>query len=457
MAVSRDLTTGSVASKLIPFAVPILLSNMLQALYNIVDMIIVGQYVGSSGMSAISIGGQLTHMVLVVVIGLSNGGSVVIGRMFGRGETGEMRRTVSSMVCFLTIVGVAVAAAMIACARPLLRLMDTPAASFEQTVTYLTICMSGTVFIYIYNALNAALRGIGQSMRPMIIVTVTTVLNVALDFVFVGLLGMDVAGAALATVICQLISAVMIVWYCCRSTELMTLNRGFFRIHLPDLSNMVRIGLPQSIQFTATNISFLLVLSLINSYNVVASAAAGAANKVWSFGMLPGQSMMSAMVSLTAQNLPKKNYGRIYRGFAMSVAISWGIGFVMIALCWLIPDQIYSLFTSEEAVGEMGRLFLGLYSLCFITENYMFCQYGILTGAGYTTITMTCAILSAFVARYTLAVIFSQYTALGFDGIALAYPLSPLISITISGIYLLSGRWKISRIDRLEQKRAAKA
>lgn len=442
----RDLTTGSITKKLIAFTLPLIAINLLQAVYNIVDMIIVGQFVGSAGMSAVSIGGQVTHLVLAICNGLSNGGSAYIGQLFGSKRGSEAKSVVGTLLSFLLLVSIIFTVGIIALRMPLLDALNTPAESLAQTRDYLTVCMLGTVFIYVYNALSAALRGIGESLNPMLYVIITTVENIILDLLFVAVFKWGAAGAAAATVISQFTSMCLVISYTKKHTQLFDFKLSSFKIHSKKLKQIIKIGLPQAIQFTATNISFLFISALINSYGVSASAAAGAANKLWTFGTLPGMSCMSALVTMTSQNLPSGNYRRIIKGMFCSIGISVAIAGIFFALCQITPSGMYSLFTSDASVSEAGIDYLRIYSISFFDEVIMFCMFGVLTGAGYTTVTMACSIISAFGVRYALAYVLSKYTVLGFSGIALAYSCAPLVGICAGSIFLISGRWKTSRI-----------
>ena len=442
----KNLTTGSVGKKLIVFALPIIAMNLLQAVYNIVDMIIVGQFVGSAGMSAVSIGGQITTLVLVICTGLSNGCSVLVANLFGMKREREMKDYVGTMLSFLLILAAGFTLGVILLRQPLLRALNTPAESFSQTESYLVICMAGTVFVYAYGLLSGALRGIGESMQPLLYVCITTVENVILDLIFVAVLHWDAPGAAAATIISQATSMLLVARYTKERTPLFDFRLPSFRIHPDKLRHLLAVGLPQAIQFTCTNISFLFISSLINTYGVSASAAAGAATKIGTFGTLPGQACMSAIVTLTGQNHPLKNYKRILQGMLWGMAVSLGFSLVFFLLCQFVPGYMYGLFTTDPEVTRVGADYLRLFAISFLDETIMFCMFGVLTGAGYTTVTMLTSITSAFGIRYALAALLSRHTLLGFNGIALAYSAAPLLGIAVAIIFLLSGRWKKSRI-----------
>lgn len=443
----RDLTTGHVGRKLLRFSLPIMAVNLLQALYNIVDMIIVGQFISPAGMSAVGTGGQVTHLILVVIMGFSNGGAVVIGQLFGMKKMDEAKKVLGSFVSFSILLSLAFTAAVLIFLNPIVRALNAPPESYDYTVGYLAVCASGTLFIYVYNAFNCALRGIGESTRPMIFVLITTIENLLLDLLFIAVFDLGVTGAALATVISQFSCMLLIVSYVCRKTGLFALALSSFKIYGKKLFSTIKVGLPQACQFILTSISFLFIVALINTYGAEASAAANATNKISSFGVLPGQAMMAGLITMTAQNLPKGDYARIMRGWRYGEAVAFCVTALIVLACQLWPAGIFAIFTPDASVAEIGATYLRVYSLCFIFENFMFCIFGVLTGSGYTTVTFICAVVSAFGVRYALAVLLSSYTVLGFNGIAAAYTGAPIVGIIIGGLFLASGRWKKSRIN----------
>ncbi|MGN1002968.1 MAG: MATE family efflux transporter [Oscillospiraceae bacterium] len=424
------------------FALPIMATNLLSAVYNIVDMIIVGQFAGTPAMSAVSIGGQVTFLILMVCNGLSNGCSVLVGNLFGLKQTEEIRHYVGSMLSFLTLLALILTAAGISLCGPLLRALNTPAESFRETERYLIICLAGNVFVYGYGLLSAALRGAGESVHPLLYMVITTVENVVLDLLFVGALGWGAGGAAAATVISQATSLILVSVFIGKSGVLFDFRPASFHIHRDKLKRMLKVGLPQAIQYTCTSISFLFLASLVNAYGLSASAAAGAATKLGTFGMLPANSSMSAIMTFTAQNHPSRNYKRILRGLACGMGLALALALVFFALCQAVPEAMYRLFVDDPEVIRVGTDYLRIYSVSFLDETIMFCLFGVMTGAGYTMVTMVTMVTSAFGVRYASALLLSRCTALGFNGIALAYSAAPLLGIAVAGVFLLSGKWK---------------
>lgn len=442
-----DLTSGSIGKKVIGFAAPIILANLIQAIYGLVDMVTVGHFVGASGMSAVSMGAQITTVVLVIVNGLSNGETIISAQLAGQRKLKEIPSVIGTMLTFFAIVALALTAIVMIFVRPLLTAINTPDVAFVQAVQYLLICMAGTIFVYEYNSLAAVLRGMGNSKVPMIIVMVTVAMNAVLDIVLVAALDLGVVGAALATIICQLISLVMICVYIKSKTDLFDFKLNSFRMNKEYLSLIVKVGLPQSIQFTFASSSFVLMSGLVNVYGVDASAAAGAAAKVQTLATLPAQGMMAALLTVTAQNLAVNRPKRVIKGMWVGMAFAVALSLVIFTFCMVWPTAAFRIFTPESAVAAVGTGYLRRMAFSFIMESAMFCMFGVVSGSGYTPVTMCCGILSGFAVRFGAAWFFSRGLMLGFNGVGLAYLAGPVVASIICIVFLISGKWKSARVQ----------
>lgn len=440
-----DMTEGSVAKKLIAFSVPLAIGILVQAIYNLADMSIVGHFIGAAGMSAVTMGGLVTNVVLGIINGLSNGGSIYLAQLFGAKKHDQLKYVIGTMVTGYGILALIVTGLVIGLARPILRAIRTPEEAFESAVVYLIIYIAGTIFVYIYNVLAASLRGIGKTMPSMMAVVVTAVLNILLDLLFVGPLKMGVMGAAIATIISQFISMVILIVYV-RKTELFSFQPKLLKIDWAILKQAVKIGIPQALQFTLTSMSFLLIGGFVNQYGVNASAASGAVSKIWTFEILPSSAIQMGMTTLTAQNIVSGKLDRIKKGLFVALTIAiiysglfWGAG-------QLFPEAMLSVFTSDAGVIEVGTRYLQIFLLSGVSESIMFCFFGIIAGSGHTMFTFLCALISALFVRLSMVWIFDAFTSLGFIGIAWAYVIAPAVACVVAVVYVASGKWKKSGI-----------
>ena len=441
----NDLTVGNVALKTIGFAIPIIITNLLQALYNIADMAIIGRYIGSAGMSAVNIGGQVTMIILVFAIGVSNGGGIIIGQLFGSKQKEKIPAVVGTMLSFFFLMALFFMLVVYVLGVPILKGLDTPPEAYAGTRTYLFICMAGTIFIYFYNVLAAVLRSVGESVRPMIFVLITVILNIGLDILFVGPFHMGVAGAALATILSQLISMGMAIWYV-KKIGLFDFQISSFKIQKDTCKLMLKIGIPNGLQFGLTNISFLLIMGFINQYGVNASAATGAVTKIGTFAVLPAQALMTALISFTAQHVPVQKFKRVLQSMLVAMGISVCFTGIIFILAQTIPETLLGIFTTDPAVIEIGSDYLKILTISYMIESVMFCMYGVISGSGNTYYTFGCAVLTAFVVRLLFTWIYTSFTSMGLMGIGWASVMAPAAGAIAAGIFLLTGKWKKTKM-----------
>lgn len=439
-----DLTQGSISRQLIRFSWPFLLSTFLQALYNIADMLIVGWYVGPVGISAVNTAGFITQIVTNLVIGLTVGGTVLIAQYLGAKQHKELFATIGSMFSIYGISTVIITASMLLFTAPVLQLMNTPPEAMADAQAYLVICVIGTVFIFGYNAICAMLRGMGDSLRPLIFVAIATGVNVLLDIWFVGGLGMRAAGAALATIIAQAVSMIISIVYLIRNKFVFDFKLKSFRLHADKVKLLLKIGLPSSAQFVVVMLSFAILVALANSYGVAASAAVGIASKVNGLAILPGLAMGSSISSMAGQNLGASLFDRARHTMIVGLRISLGLSLVIFTAVQLFPDAIISMFTSDAAVLEVGIPYLHIVSFDYILAAVVFSLNALANASGQTWFTLVNSVINSLL-RAPLALLLVP--VMGTDGIALSVPAATLAAIVISIVYVLRGSWKTCEVS----------
>ena len=438
----RDLSQGNVAKQLLIFAWPFILSNLIQALYNVADMIIVGNFCGAASMSGVNIGGQVTFLLTNIVVGLSVGGTVLIGQFKGKNDKDAMREIIGTLFTTLLVLGVVMTILMIALRRPILHLINTPAESFEQADAYLIITTLGTLFIFGYNALSAVMRGMGDSRHPLMFVGVACVTNIVLDLLLVGPLGMRAQGAALATIASQALSMILCIIYMKKNDFIFDFKLSSFRFYGSRLKMLLRVGIPTSVQNVITNLSFLFITSLVNTFGVDASAAVGAIGKFNSFAILPAIAMSSSISAMAAQNLgagrPDRAEKTMRTGMVMAIVMSW----TMFALAQLFPEQILRLFADDPKMAELGIPYLRTFSFDYLIVPITFCLNGLNIGAGHTTFSLVNTCMSALFFRIPFAYIFGIALGFGLPGIGLGAPAASLAAMCVALWFNLTGRWK---------------
>ena len=441
-----DLIRGDLWRSMLRFSIPLIASNLLQAVYNIVDMIIVGRFAGSAGLSAVSIGGQVTMVALCIVMGIANAASVLSSQLVGARRQDELPMLLRTMARVFAVFALALTVLAWVFTRGLLTVLNTPPEAYAQAVWYLRICMTGTVFVYLYNLMNGLLRGVGDAKTPFLLVAVSSVLNLVLDLLLVGALHLGASGAAAATAFSQLVCCLLVFPLARRRHAFLAGTPGPFRFDREKLSLLLKIGLPQSVQFTLTELSFLLIAGVVNLFGVYASAAAGAVARLGSFAVLASKAMMGAIITVTGQNIGAGQPARALRGMGIGILYALPISVIFFVLSLARPELMLRIFTDEAPVIASGAPYLKALALSFVLESVMFCMMGLLTGAGHTLVTLSCALVSAFVVRYSLARLFGITLGMGFVGVGWAYPFAPAASLIICTVFILSGRWKTNRV-----------
>ncbi len=438
----RDLSKGNITKQLLSFAWPFILSNMIQALYNVADMIIVGNFCGAESMSGVNIGGQVTFLLTNIVIGLSVGGTVLIGQFKGRNDKVAMRELVGTLLTTLFFLGLVMTVVMISLRKPILHLIKTPEESFEQANAYLIITTLGTLFIFGYNALSAIMRGMGDSKHPMMFVGIACVTNIILDLILVGAAGMRAQGAALATIFSQALSMSLCIVYMKRHDFIFDFKLSSFRFYGNRLKMLLKVGIPTSVQNVITNVSFLFITALVNTFGVDASAAVGAAGKVNSFAILPAIAMSSAVSAMAAQNIGAGKIDRAKQtmriGMLMAVIMSWSV----FAIVQLFPEQVLRLFADDDGMITLGVSYLRIMSVDYLIVPFLFCLNGLNIGSGHTKFSLINNVMSALLFRIPFSYIFGMALDWGLPGVGLGAPAATIAALCVAIWFYFTGRWQ---------------
>ncbi len=442
----KDLTQGNVIRQLVMFALPFMLSNLIQSLYNVADMLIVGKFGGPVGISAVNIGGQVTFLMTNLVIGLSVGGTVVIAQYLGYGDRKAVNESIGTLLIALLAAAVAMTAIMLCVSTPILHLIQTPEESFAQAREYLDITIMGTVFIFGYNALSAIMRGVGDSKRPMYFVLIACVTNIVLDLILVGGFRMGARGAAVATVISQALSMVLCIIYLKRNDFIFDFKISSFQFKKERFKTLMRVGIPTSIQNVATNMSFLVLTALVNGFGVSASAALGVVGKFNSFAILPSIAVGSSVSAMAAQNIGANELDRAKKTFHTGLMLAMGISIPIFLVAQLFPEQIIRIFDDDADMVRSGMEYMRTFTFDYLVAPISFCINGLITGAGHTAFASVNGILSALGFRIPFALLFGMVLPLGLTGIGLAAPIASGGAVLIGLIFYLSGRWKNSTV-----------
>lgn len=379
----KDFTKGSILRGLITFSLPYLLSCFLQTFYGMVDLYVTGQYNGAASISAVSIGSQVMHMVTLVIVGLAMGSTVTISQAIGRKDTKKARTSIGNTVVLFAVLSLVMTGLLLLAANGIISVLSTPTEAVAETKAYLTICFLGIPFITAYNIISCIFRGMGDSRSPLIFVAIACVFNIVLDFVFIGHLGLGASGAALATVIAQVISVIVALFVIVRRNLFpFTFCKRDFLPSKRIIGEIVRIGIPIACQDGFIQISFLFITTIANSRGVAAAASVGIVEKIITFLFLVPSAMLSSISAIAAQNVGAGRGDRAKQTlwYGMAIAVSFGV-IVTVAMQFIAPS-VLGLFTSEEAVVVMGTQYIRAYIMDCIFAGMHFCFSGFFCAYG---------------------------------------------------------------------------
>ena len=441
---AKDLTQGSVLRQLMLFALPIALANILQIVYTVVDTIMIGRFIGTAGISAVTSAGNIMMIFTNFSMGVSGAGQVIIAQFQGKGDKVSVSRSVGTMFTFVILLALILMAAAIPCTNPLLRLIRTPDEAFRMASDYAICCFSGMVFIFGYSGVGAMLRGMGDSRHPLVFIAIATVTNIVLDLVFIGLLDMSTFGAALATVIGQGISFLFSLAYLYRKREAF----GFdfrprsFRMDPMILKMLMRLGLPMALQHITVNISVMYVAACINTYGVVISALTGIGDKLRIILAILVSSVGTAASAMIGQNVGAGKYDRVKRIYLITMLVLLVPCALLGGIGALFPRTVVGVFDRSPEVLAMAPRFMVINLVTYMAFAFYQPFTSLINGLGYAAFAFINGIIDGVVARIGIAWLMHSVLQRGYWGIWWGASLATYVCATIGTIYFLSGRWR---------------
>lgn len=443
----KNFTEGKILSPLIKFALPVLFAIFLQTMYGAVDLLVVGQFSTAAHVSAVSTGSWVMQTITSVIVGLSMGTTVLLGRRIGEGKSSESGVIVGASIALFAVIGIAVTVAMQFLAVPIANAMNCPEQAFLPSVEYMRICSGGAMFIVAYNILGSIFRGIGNSKMPLITVLIACVLNIGGDLLLVGVFNMASAGAAIATVFAQAVSVILSVIIITRKKLPFEFKIKHIRFDGSTIKHVFKLGSPIAIQDFLVCISFLVINAIVNSLGVVESAGVGVAEKVCGFVMLVPSAFAQSMSAFVAQNIGASKPERAKKALKYGVLCSLAVGVLMAYISFFHGDFLSGLFAGADAeVIAAGAEYLKSYAIDCLLVSFLFCFIGYFNGCGYTMFVMIQGICGAFGVRVPLSYVFSGITPVSLFRIGLATPCSTVVQITMCIIYYII-------VNRLQKKR----
>ena len=432
-----DFTQGSILGKLIPFMMPILGALILQAAYGAVDLLVVGRFGTTSGLSAVSTGSQVLNLVTFVITQFAMGITVLIARYIGEKKQELIGQVIGGSIIIFAIISAVLFFVMICFSRRIAIVMQAP----SEAVGLTSVCGGGIFFIVAYNLLSAIFRGLGDSKSPLIFVAVACVINIVGDLLLVAGLKMDAAGAAIATVFAQAVSVVLALFMLVKRNKIFTITKSDFKVNI-HCKRALKIGIPLALQEFLTQVSFLALCAFINRLGLEASSGYGVACKIVNFAMLIPSSLMQSMASFVSQNVGAGNEKRAKKAMFTGIGVGLVIGCIAFLLIIFKGDILTGIFTTDAAVVQKGYDYLKGFALETIVTAILFSMIGYFNGHDKTIWVMAQGLIQTLLVRLPLAYYMSIQTDASLTKIGFAAPAATIFGILLNVVYLIFLKYK---------------
>ncbi len=400
---AHDMTQGEPWKRILEFAVPMLIGNLAQQLYNTADSIIVGRYVGDNALAAVGSASPILNLLLALFVGVSTGVGILVAQRFGAKDREQLSVVIGNCISLCAIVSLATMLIGLVITRPMLVLLSTPDSIIDWCASYLIIYFLGIAGFAYYNILSGVLRGMGDSLSALLFLLIAAGLNVGLDLWFVAGLNMGVAGVALATVLAQTISALLCLWKMMRMRDIFDLKLSYIRPRMVPIRNIIRIGLPSGITQAIFSSAMMVVQSLTNSFGEMVIAANTVVMRVDGFAMMPNFTFGQTMTTYTGQNIGARRLDRVHQGAVQGTAIAVGVSAVLTGLILLFGRQLMGLFTQTEDLIVLSMRMMSILAVGYIAVSITQSLSGVMRGAGDTMTPMWISLITTVILRVPTA------------------------------------------------------
>lgn len=436
---ATDMTQGPIMSQLIRFGLPVLLGMLFQRIYNFADAYIVGRYLGDNALGAVSIAGSAMYLLTSLMMGLTTGVSVVIAQYYGAGDEEKVQKTfgVSVYVCFAAVV--LITAVGMLCAKPLLRLLQTGEELIDDAHIYLLIIFAGSFGTMLYNLISAVLRSLGNSVVPLAFLILSSVLNILLDIALVEWIPMGVAGAAIATVLSQVIAGALCLVYALRILPILRLSRSTLRFDPAIARQILLYGLPTGLQMSIITISDMTLQAMVNTYGTALVVAYGVCLKVEGVGWQMAEAIGTSVGTFTGQNIGAKRFDRVKKGVRCAYVIHFICFGALCPIIWLIAEPLMKAFTASPESIRYGVEYMRIFSFFFLIGGCMCIYHNVLRAAGDVKVTILMGV-SEIITRITFTFLFSSLW--GYYGLWWVSPVTWCCATAVGAIRYASGAWQ---------------
>ncbi len=436
----KDLTTGKESSLILKFALPMLLGNVFQQLYNIVDSIIVGNFIGKEALAAVGASFPIIFAFLSLIIGIASGSTIVISQYFGAKDIEKVKRTIDTLFIFLFFASIAISIVGIIFSEDIFRILKLPEEIMPLAKTYFNIFIGGVIVSFGFNGTSAVLRGLGDSKTPLYFLIISTIINIGLDLLFVLVFKWGIAGVAIASVIAQGGAFLTAIIYLNKNHKIIRFSFTKMVFDKDIFKKSIRIGLPTGIQQTFAAIGMTALIGIVSTFGTNVIAAYSVVMRINSLASLPAMNFAAALSSFVGQNIGAKKIERVRSGFISTIKMSSLVSITVSAFVLLGSGFLMNLFTNDTEVIRIGKEYLMIVGAFYVIFSAMFSISGVMRGAGDTLIPMFISLIALWIIRIPSAWLLSR--EFGEIGIWWAMPIGWFVGFILSFIYYLTGNWK---------------
>ena len=440
----KDFTSGNVSKLIFQFTLPMLLGNVFQQLYNVVDSIIVGKVLGKEALASVGASFPIIFTLIALLIGIGSGFSIIISQFYGAKDIDRVKRSIDTMYIFLFVAGLLVTVFGIYFSEELFLLLQLPKELIPQATTYLNVYMAGMILFFGFNGTSSVLRGLGDSKTPLYFLILASIFNIIFDVLFVMVFNWGIAGAAWATVIAQGGAFVTGIIYLNRTHNIMKFSLFDLSFDKELFIKSLKIGLPSGLQHTFVALGMMALLGIVNTFGTDVIAAYTAAGRIDSLAMMPAMNFSQAVAAFVGQNLGANKIDRVRKGFKATFIMSNLFCLLMTAIIVIFGSQLMKMFTTDPNVIAIGEKYLIIVSSFYLLFSTMFTTNGVLRGAGDTLIPMFITLFSLWIIRIPGAYFLSD--KIGETGIWWSIPLGWSMGTLFSYLYYRTGRWKTKSV-----------
>ncbi len=436
----RDLSEGPVAKQIFIFALPMLLGNVFQQMYNIVDTIIIGQYIGTNALAAAGASFPVIFVLVSLVIGITTGTTIIISQYYGAKDYAAVKRAIDTAFIFLFFASIGLTILGLVFIDDVWRLIGLPDHLVQDATLYFSIYAAGLVFMFGYNATSAVLRGLGDSKTPLYFLIISTILNIGFDLLFVLVFGWGIGGVAFATVLAQAIAFGLSVIYLNKTHKIIRFAYRGLEFDRDIFRKSLRIGIPTGMQHTFVSLGMLALMSIVNRFGTNTIAAYTIAWRIDSFAAMPAMNFGLALTTFVGQNLGANKPERVQKGLFATLVMTTILCLTLTAVAWLFGRQMMGVFTSNAEVIDIGYDYLVIVSSFYVIFAAMFVTQSVMRGAGDTLVPMFITLIALWLLRIPA----SHFLSLRYGevGIWWGIPVAWLFGFIAAYIYYRTGRWK---------------